>query len=63
MQMELFSGSMRLLDFPQYRAMHGRQSGTFLSAYASHGGDFHEIRAYEPGDNIARIDWAKTLSR
>ncbi len=54
---------MQLLTFPEYRAVRGRQAGTFLSAYASHGGDFHEMRTYEPGDNVARIDWPKTLSR
>lgn len=54
---------MELLDFPQYRTVSSRQSGSFVSSFASHAGDFQEIREYQPGDNIARIDWAKTLSR
>ncbi|MFZ4461431.1 MAG: DUF58 domain-containing protein [Patescibacteria group bacterium] len=54
---------MELLNFPQYRTITSRQSGSFLSSFVSHGGDFQEIREYQPGDNIARIDWAKTLSR
>lgn len=41
---------------------HGRAqlAGTYRSAFRGRGMDFEEVRAYQPGDDIRRMDWRVT---
>lgn len=40
--------------------MHGALAGDYLSAFRGTGLEFHQIRAYQQGDDIRSIDWKST---
>lgn len=56
----LTSGSLRALDIVIGRRISGMLSGDFLSAFAGVGTEFHQVRPYQVGDDVRRIDWNVT---
>jgi uncharacterized protein (DUF58 family) len=56
----LTAGSLRALDLVIGRRVSGLVSGDFRSPFAGVGSEFHQVRPYEPGDDVRRIDWNVT---
>ena len=52
--------SLRVLDLAIGRRVDGLLAGDFRSAYTGIGSEFHQVRPYEPGDDVRRIDWNVT---
>jgi len=52
--------SLRVLDLAIGRRVDGMLSGDYRSAYTGIGTEFHQVRPYEPGDDVRRIDWNVT---
>jgi uncharacterized protein (DUF58 family) len=52
--------SLRVLDLAIGRRVDGLMAGDFRSAYPGIGTEFHQVRPYEPGDDVRRIDWNVT---
>ena len=52
--------SLRVLDLAIGRRVDGLMAGDFRSAYTGIGSEFHQVRLYEPGDDVRRIDWNVT---
>jgi uncharacterized protein (DUF58 family) len=52
--------SLRVLDLAIGRRVDGLLSGEFRSAFTGLGTEFHQVRPYEPGDDVRRIDWNVT---
>jgi uncharacterized protein (DUF58 family) len=51
---------VRLLQFRARRALAGPLGGEYRSAFRGVGLTFEEVREYQPGDDIRRIDWNVT---
>jgi uncharacterized protein (DUF58 family) len=56
----LTSESLRSLDLVIGRRVGALLSGDFRSAFAGAGSEFHQVRPYQPGDDVRRIDWNVT---
>jgi uncharacterized protein (DUF58 family) len=56
----LTSESLRALDLAIGRRVGGMLSGDYRSAFAGVGTELYQVRAYEPGDDVRRIDWNVT---
>jgi uncharacterized protein (DUF58 family) len=56
----LTSGSLKALDIVIGRRISGTLSGDFRSAFAGVGTEFHQVRPYQVGDDVRRIDWNVT---
>ena len=52
--------SLRVLDLAIGRRVDGLLAGDYRSAYAGIGTEFQQVRPYEPGDDVRRIDWNVT---
>src|SRR4029453_2299566 len=52
--------SLRVLDLGIGRRVDGLLAGEYRSAYTGLGTEFHQVRPYEPGDDVRRIDWNVT---
>ena len=49
-----------MLDLAIGRRVDGLLAGDYRSAYTGIGTEFHQVRPYEPGDDVRRIDWNVT---
>jgi uncharacterized protein (DUF58 family) len=49
-----------MLDLTIGRRVGGLLSGDFRSAFPGRGTELHQVRQYEPGDDVRRIDWNVT---
>jgi uncharacterized protein (DUF58 family) len=56
----LTSESLRALDLAIGRRVGGLLSGDYRSAFAGVGTELYQVRAYQPGDDVRRIDWNVT---
>src|SRR5476649_1280547 len=56
----LTSESLRALDLAIGRRVGGMLSGDYRSAFAGVGTELYQVRAYQPGDDVRRIDWNVT---
>ena len=56
----LTGGSLRTLDLVIGRRLSGLVSGDYRSPFAGLGSEFHQVRPYEPGDDVRRIDLQQT---
>jgi uncharacterized protein (DUF58 family) len=54
------SESLRALDLAIGRRVDGLLAGDYRSAVAGVGTELHQVRAYEPGDDVRRIEWNVT---
>lgn len=54
------SDSLRSLDLVIGRRVGALLSGDFRSAFSGAGSEFHQVRPYQPGDDVRRIDWNVT---
>ena len=52
--------SLRALDLAIGRRVDGLLAGDYRSAWAGIGSELHQVRPYEPGDDVRRIDWNVT---
>jgi uncharacterized protein (DUF58 family) len=52
--------SLRMLDLAIGRRVDGLLAGEYRSAFTGIGTEFHQVRPYEPGDDVRRIDWNVT---
>jgi uncharacterized protein (DUF58 family) len=52
--------SLRMLDLAIGRRVDGMLAGEYRSAFTGIGTEFHQVRPYEPGDDVRRIDWNVT---
>jgi uncharacterized protein (DUF58 family) len=52
--------SLRVLDLAIGRRVDGLLAGDFRSAFPGLGTELHQVRPYEPGDDVRRIDWNVT---
>jgi len=52
--------SLEALEIAIGRRMDGLLSGDYRSALAGVGSELYQVRPYEPGDDVRRIDWAVT---
>ncbi|MEZ5261719.1 MAG: DUF58 domain-containing protein [Acidimicrobiales bacterium] len=51
---------LRRLDWHVLRRLDGRLQGAHRSAFRGSGIDVHDLREYEPGDDVRHIDWNVT---
>ena len=56
----LSSASLRALELTVGRRVDGLLSGDYRSAFAGLGSELWQVRAYEPGDDVRRIEWNVT---
>src|SRR4029078_2460801 len=57
----LVSGdSLRALDLAIARRVDGLLAGDYRSAFAGLGSELWQVRVYEPGDDVRRIEWNVT---
>jgi uncharacterized protein (DUF58 family) len=56
----LTSDSLRALDLAIGRRVSGMLSGDYRSTFAGLGTELHQVRVYQPGDDVRRIDWNVT---
>jgi uncharacterized protein (DUF58 family) len=54
------SESLRALDLAIGRRISGLLAGDYRSAFAGIGTELHQVRVYQPGDDVRRIDWNVT---
>jgi uncharacterized protein (DUF58 family) len=54
------SDSLRALDLAIGRRVDGLLAGDYRSAFAGLGTELFQVRPYEPGDDVRRIDWNVT---
>jgi uncharacterized protein (DUF58 family) len=54
------SESLRALDLAIGRRMTGLIAGDYRSEFAGAGSELHQVRPYQPGDDVRRIDWNVT---
>lgn len=52
--------SLEALELAIGRRVDGLLAGDYRSAFAGVGSELYQVRAYEPGDDVRRIDWAVT---
>ena len=52
--------SLEALELAIGRRVDGLLAGDYRSAFAGLGSELHQIRPYEPGDDVRRIDWNVT---
>jgi len=52
--------SLRALDLAIGRRVDGLLAGDYRSAFAGLGSELYQVRPYEPGDDVRRIDWNVT---
>jgi uncharacterized protein (DUF58 family) len=52
--------SLRALDLAIARRVDGLLAGDYRSAWAGIGSELFQVRPYEPGDDVRRIDWNVT---
>ena len=51
---------LRRLEWHVIRRLDGRLLGDYRTLLRGHGTDFHDVREYEPGDDVRHIDWNVT---
>ena len=56
----LSSSSLRALELTVGRRVDGLLSGDYRSAFAGTGSELWQVRPYEPGDDVRRIEWNVT---
>jgi uncharacterized protein (DUF58 family) len=56
----LSSASLRALELAVGRRVDGLLSGDYRSAFAGVGSELWQVRPYEPGDDVRRIEWNVT---
>src|SRR6476469_6486646 len=56
----LSSASLRALELVVGRRVDGLLSGDYRSAFAGIGSELFQVRPYEPGDDVRRIEWNVT---
>jgi uncharacterized protein (DUF58 family) len=56
----LTADSLRALDLAIARRVDGLLAGDYRSAFAGLGTELFQVRPYEPGDDVRRIDWNVT---
>jgi uncharacterized protein (DUF58 family) len=56
----LSSASLRALELTVGRRVDGLLSGDYRSAFAGVGSELWQVRVYEPGDDVRRIEWNVT---
>src|SRR5271154_5315884 len=56
----LSSESLRALDLAIGRRVSGLLAGDYRSAFAGVGTELYQVRPYQPGDDVRRIDWNVT---
>src|SRR5438477_12765040 len=56
----LSSSSLRALELSVGRRVDGLLSGDYRSAFAGVGTELYQVRPYEPGDDVRRIEWNVT---
>jgi uncharacterized protein (DUF58 family) len=54
------SESLRVLELTIGRRVDGLLAGDFRSAFSGLGSELFQVRAYEPGDDVRRIEWNVT---
>jgi uncharacterized protein (DUF58 family) len=57
---ELTQESLRALELSIGRRVDGLLAGDFRSSFAGIGSELFQVRAYEPGDDVRRIEWNVT---
>src|SRR6201996_8830896 len=56
----LSASSLRALELTVGRRVDGLLSGDYRSAFAGVGSELWQVRPYEPGDDVRRIEWNVT---
>src|SRR5256714_13874620 len=56
----LSSSSLRALELTVGRRVDGLLAGDYRSAFAGLGSELWQVRPYEPGDDVRRIEWNVT---
>ena len=56
----LSSASLRALELSVGRRVDGLLAGDYRSAFAGIGSELWQVRAYEPGDDVRRMEWNVT---
>src|SRR5256714_8573566 len=56
----LSSSSLRALELSVGRRVDGLLAGDYRSAFAGVGSELWQVRPYEPGDDVRRIEWNVT---
>ena len=56
----LSASSLRALELTVGRRVDGLLAGDYRSAFAGLGSELWQVRAYEPGDDVRRIEWNVT---
>src|SRR5579862_7730840 len=56
----LSAESLRALELAVGRRVDGLLAGDYRSAFAGVGSELWQVRAYEPGDDVRRIEWNVT---
>jgi uncharacterized protein (DUF58 family) len=54
------AANLRALDTVIARRIDGLLAGDYRSSFAGVGTEFHQVRPYQPGDDVRRIDWNVT---
>jgi uncharacterized protein (DUF58 family) len=57
---QLSSSSLRALELAVGRRVDGMLAGDYRSAFAGVGSELWQVRQYEPGDDVRRIEWNVT---
>src|SRR5881398_2153638 len=56
----LSASSLRALELTVGRRVDGLLAGDYRSAFTGLGSELYQVRPYEPGDDVRRIDWNVT---
>ncbi len=56
----LSTSSLRALELSVGRRVDGLLAGDYRSAFAGVGSELWQVRPYEPGDDVRRIEWNVT---
>ncbi len=57
---DITAESLRVLELSIGRRVDGMLAGDFRSAFSGLGSELNQVRAYEPGDDVRRIEWNAT---